>query len=195
MIENIFKQNEKIHMPRLDKETKEQIKQLDYNILQEIVIKLASKDQAVYDYLFMNYLDKERGEKELFEATKADLDKLFGKRYKGYSDEMKTANMLGACIKRINEFTKVSKNKNLEADLLIYVLTIPFSLPAGMFGTCFTKFDTKVAQIVKRLITLVTKKMHEDYRIEYVDKINYYLQILHQRSQHNDTVYNMPEKI
>ncbi len=83
----------------------------------------------------------------------------------------------------------------MEADLLMYVLNEPFSLPDGSFGTCFTQFDAKVAQIVKRLITLVTKKLHEDYKIEYDAKINSYLKILHNRSGHINLVYNMPRGI
>lgn len=182
-------------MPRLDKETKERIKELEYTELQDIVLKLASKEKSVYDYVFANYLDKEFGEKELFERTKADLEIIFRKRYKGFSEQLQIANMLGACIKRVNEFTKISKNKAFEADLLLHILEIPFSLTTNMFGTCFTQYDTKVAMIVKRLINVVTKKLHEDYRVEYEETLNNYLQILHRTSNHIDTVYNLPKAI
>jgi len=182
-------------MPRLSKETKESIKKLDINELQDIVLKLAASDKSAYDYVFANYLNNETGEKELLEEIKSDLEVLFLKRYKGYSDELKTANMLAACIKRINVFTKISKNKQYEADLLLYILEIPFSLSPNMFGTCFTQYDTKVALILKRLINLVTKKMHEDYTIDYQETINRYLQILHRRSNHINTVYELPKSI
>jgi len=182
-------------MPRIDAETKERIKKLDYTVLQELVIKLASKEKSVYDFILINYLDKELAERELFEETKADLEIIFRKRYKGFSEQLQIANMLGACIKRINEFTKISKNRTFEADLLLYILDIPFSNPDNMFGTCFTQYDSKVAIIVKRLINVVTKKLHEDYRIEYEETINGYLQTLHRTSRHIETVYNMPETI
>ncbi|MBV2195154.1 MAG: hypothetical protein KUL78_01425 [Flavobacterium sp.] len=182
-------------MPRLNSEIKEQIKKLDYYDLKDIVLKLASKEKIVYDFVINNYLDKESGEKELFEITKSDLEIIFRKRYKGFSEQLQLANMLRACIKRINEFTKISKNKVLEADLLLHILEIPFSLTTNMFGTCFTQYDTKVAMILNRLINIVTKKLHEDYKIEYEDKINDYLQILHRTSSHIDTVYNLPKAI
>jgi hypothetical protein len=182
-------------MPRLDKETKDRIKELEYKELQEIVLKLASKEKSVYDYVFANYLDKDFGEEELFEKTKADLDIIFQKRYKVRSEQLQTAKMLGDCIKRINEFTKVSKNKIFEVDLLLHILKIPFSLKPNMFGTCFTQYDTKVAIIVKRLINVVTQKLHEDYRVEYEDTINDYLQILHRTSNSIDTVYHLPKTI
>ena len=77
----------------------------------------------------------------------------------------------------------------------MFILEIPFSMNADMFGTCFTQFDSKVAMIVKRLINVVTKKLHEDYKIEYEETINEYLQILHRTSRHIDTVYNLPKAI
>lgn len=182
-------------MPKLNADTKEQIKRLDKKALQDIVIKMASRDKMVFDYVKVNYLNKEFGEDELFEETKADLQQLFSKQYKGFTDQLRVANMLSACVKRINEFTKVSKNKVLEAELLIFILDYPFSLPEDFFGTTFTQFDTKVATIVKRLITLVTKRLHEDYRLDYKNKINGYLEFLHRNSNHNDLVYNLPHEI
>jgi hypothetical protein len=182
-------------MPKLDKETKERIKGLSHKELQDIVLRFASKEKTVYDYILVTYLNQESGEQELFETAKADLDILFSKSYKGFSQELRLAKMLSACIKRVNEFTKVSNNKVLEAELLLFVLRVPFSLTTNLFGTCFTQYDTKVAMIVKRLITLVNKGLHEDYRIEYVDTINKYLSILHRTSNHINMVYDMPEKI
>ncbi|MCK9451149.1 MAG: hypothetical protein M0Q90_05615 [Bacteroidales bacterium] len=157
-------------MPRLDKETKERIKELELKELQEIVLKLASKEQSVYEYIF-------------------------AKRYKGYAEELQQANMLAACIKRLNEFTKISKNKTFEADLLIYILKVPFSPNSNLFGTSFTQYDSKVAMLVKRLITVVTKKLHEDYRIDYEATINNYLKRLHQTSNHLNTVFYMPKTL
>lgn len=182
-------------MPRLDPQTKEQIKELSAKDLQQIVLKLAAKDKSAHDFIRVNYLDKETGEQDLFEEAKADLDLLFRKGYKGFSEQLQLANMLSACIKRINDFTKVSNNKLLEADLLVYVLKVPFSLSTNLFGTCFTKYDFKVGQTVQRLVTLVTKKLHEDYRVEYQEQINGYLKILHRTSNHIDTIYNLPDSI
>ena len=182
-------------MPRLSIEVKNQIKGLSRKDLEQIVLKIAAKEQSAFDFILVNYLEKEVGEKDLFEKTKSDLDILFQKGYKGFSEELKLANMLAACIKRINEFTKVSKNKVMEADLLIYVLDVPFSLSTNLFGTCFTSYDSKVGLIVKRLINLVTKKLHPDYLNDYKHAINDYLKKLHQTSRHIDTIYHLPKAI
>jgi len=182
-------------MSRLSAEIKEQIKNLSRKELEEIVIKTASKEQTILDFITINYLDKETGEKELFEKTKADLDMIFNKPYKGFVEQIKFAKMLSVAIVRVNEFTKVSKNKVLEADLILYVLAVPFSANEYIFGSFFNAFDSKVVQILKRLITLVTKKLHPDYLADYQDTINAYLKTLHQRSGFLDSVYSLPDKI
>jgi hypothetical protein len=181
-------------MPSRRTEIKEQLSALPKNELVGIIVKLAAK-KANYDFLLANYLDKESGEKDLYEEARRDLDSLFIKRYKGFSERLRLANMLSACVKRINEFTGVSKNKKLEADLLLYVLEVPFSLSTNMFGTCFTQYDYRVSLLVRRLINLVVKKLHPDYLIEYKDKLNGYLTILHRTSDFNDFIYNLPQKI
>ena len=182
-------------MPRLSAELKEQIKNLSRKELEEIVLKTASMEQSIIDFITINYLDKETGEKELFEKTKTDLDLIFNKRYNGFSEQMKFAKMLPVAILRVNEFTKVSKNKVLEAELILYVLAVAFSVGENGFGTCFNVFDSKVVQIVRRLITLVTTKLHPDYLANYQDIINVYLTILHRRSGFLDNVHHLPEKI
>ena len=181
-------------MAKLTADIKEKIKTLSRQDLEKLVLKAASGDKGFHDYLLVNYFDKESGEKDLYHYAINDLNLLFRKRYRGFSETLQTANMLAACTKRINEFAKVCKNKNLEADLIMCVLEIPFA-DTNEFGTCFTVFDHKVAMLVKRLITLVTKKMHEDYIIDYKEKINYYLKVLHRTSNHNDFVYSMPASI
>lgn len=181
-------------MAKVNSDTKEQIKNLSKKQLEDIVIKWASQ-QDVYDYLIVNYFDKDNGENDLFEQTIKDIDLLFLKKHKGYSDELKLANYIKAAVKRINEFTKISKNKKLEADLIVYLLDMLFEDYSDKLGTCFETYDTQLAMQVRKLINLTSKYLHEDYRIEFIDKINKYLEILHRESRHIDMVYDMPKKI
>ncbi len=182
-------------MPRLSKEEKESIINLSQEQLTEIVLKLAAKEQMVYDFILVNYLDKEEGELVLFDDVMFDIEMELTMRHKGFSKELQLANTLGACVRHINDFTKVCKNKLLEARLLMRLLEVPFAESTKLFGTCFSQYDTKVAIILRRVITLVTTKLHEDHRSEFVDTINKYLTILHGASNHLDTVYDLPKSI
>ena len=53
-------------MPRLSKEIKDQIKSLPLSDLQDFALNIASKEKSAFDFLYVNYLDKESGEQELF---------------------------------------------------------------------------------------------------------------------------------
>jgi hypothetical protein len=182
-------------MPKVASVITSQIGQLTKKELEKLVLKAAAKDKTFHDYLLVNYFEKEQGEQDLFEQAKEELEILFRKNYKGFSEELQLANMLAACIKRINEFSKICKNKNLEADLIVQVLEIPFSLSTNIFCTCFTAFNYKVVLLMKRIINLLKNKMHEDYLIQYRKKINEYLNILHRTSDYLDYVNALPQYI
>lgn len=182
-------------MPKLDAEFKKQIKSLSKAQLEEIVMRVTAKHKHIHDLLLVNYFDPEFGEKDLFEETRNDIQLLFSKNYKGFSEQLQLAAMIETCVKRINEFQKICKNENLEADLILMVLDEVFSYSHKLFGTCFTKYDYKTGLLLKRLITLVTSRMHPDYIIEYQNKINEYLNVLHITSNHLDSIYKMPNEI
>jgi hypothetical protein len=182
-------------MPKLDSETRDKIKDLSKTDLQKIVLKFASQNKEVLDFIKVNYLDKEVGEQELFAETKDDLDLLMNKGYIGRSRELKAARMLGACSERITQFSKVTNNKKLEADLIVFVLDDTFNSGYASQSTCFTAYDNKLRLLVSRLLTIVTKKLHPDLKLDYRNKLNEFLQRLHGGSNHLDAVYVMPHEI
>jgi hypothetical protein len=182
-------------MPKLDVDFKKQIKSLSKTNLEDLIMRFASKHKEIHDFLIVNYFDKQSGEEDLFTEARNDVRVLFTKSYRGFSEELQLANMIEACVKRINEFDKLCRKKNLCADLLMIVLDEIFSYSTNLFGTCFTKYDYKVALLLKRMITLVTTRLHPDYKIEYQSKINRYLEILHGTSNHIDFIYAMPATI
>jgi hypothetical protein len=93
-----------------------------------------------------------------------------------------------------NAMPRLSK-ENKEADLLRNLLDDVFENYTDELGTCWTAFDSKLAVTTNRLYNLVTKKLHEDYRIEYRESLNRYLEILHSRSNYLDYVYKMPKSM
>jgi len=105
-------------MPKLEGDFKSQIKSLSKAELEDIVIRFASKHKEIHDFLTVNYFDKRFGEEDLFIEIRNDVQLLFKKSYNGFSRELQLANMIGSCVKRINEFDKLCKKKNLCADLL-----------------------------------------------------------------------------
>lgn len=117
--------------------------------------------------------------------------------YRSRSDELAVAKAIGEAKKVINEFTRVDKRPEKEAELLMIILKAVFDdqdNPAR-FGTCWTKYDLTVAQTLKRLITIIKKKLHEDYLFDYKREIDRYLVRLKATSNFNDFVYELPKEL
>jgi len=170
---------------------KEQLQQFSRPELIEIVLKLASK-RYNYEFLLVNFIDPENAELTLFLEAREDIDKLSQKYFQGRTVQHQMAKRLNAFVKRISEFTVETKSKKLEADLILYVLEMQFSYPEKMFGARFSGYDYKVALLLKKLIALVTKKLHPDYLIDYQDRINFFLTRIHRTSNRINTVNELP---
>lgn len=173
---------------------KEQLAQLSKKELVEMVLKLAGK-RYNYEFLLVNFLDTDGGEQTLFEEAIEGIDTLTQKEFKGRTIQHQAVKRLNACNKRIAEFTVETKSKKLEADLVLYVLGLQFQQPINAFGARVSGYDYKVGLLLKRLITLVTKKMHPDYVVDYQDKINEFLTKLHKTSNRVNTIYDLPQSI
>lgn len=182
-------------MPKLLPHIKEGIEALSKKDLEKLVIKAATANPQFRDFLHLNFLDKEYGEQDLFDQAVKDIDILMSKSYKGFSDELRLANKLSACNKRITQFGKICKTKSLELDLVMKVLELPFSLPPKKFTTCFTSYNFRVYHLLKKAISILENKLYEDYIIEYAPTINEYLIIFHEKSSHLDYVYNLKKEI
>jgi hypothetical protein len=182
-------------MPRLSKEFKQAINEIPVVELQKLVVKAASKSQEIFDWVNIQYVNGIEAETELFRETK---EKALGEIYL-FNDrgilQKNLASAIGKAVKHINYYEKVTGNSTGEAELLLYVLKEVFEDYSDKLGTCWTIFDSKLAITTNRLYNLVTKKLHEDYRIEYAEPMNRFLEILHAKSNHLDYVYDMPKTI
>ena len=158
-----------------------------------MLLKLAAK-RYNYEFLLVNFLDTEGGEKTLFDEAKEDIIVLHDKEYKGRTLQHQLTKRLIACNKRIAEFTVESKSKKLEADLILLVLSKQFE-NLSAFGAKYSGYDYKVGLMLKKLINIVTKKLHPDYLVDYQDIINAYLLQIHNTSDRIKTIEALPYEI
>ena len=182
-------------MPRLSKEFKQAIKEIPVKELQKLVMQFASKNREIYDFINLQYVEGEDAEEELFEETKEKIsDEILFLGERGIIQK-NLAKAITKSVGYINHFVKVTKNKNREADLLRNLLDKVFENYADELGTCWTVFDSKLAVTTNRLYNLVTKKLHEDYWIEFREDLNRFLDVLHSRSNYLDYVNEMPKSL
>lgn len=160
----------------------------------QMLTKIAAK-RFNYEFLLVNYLDTENGEMLLFEETIEQIDILIIKEYKGRTQAHQMVKRLKACTRCIKDFTQETKDKKLEADLILYVLEIQLDKNSTVFGAKYAGYDYKVGLLLKKLITLVTTKLHEDYLLDYQDIINKMLHTLHRTSNRINTIKSLPDKL
>ncbi len=173
---------------------KAQVSELSKKELVDIVLKLSAK-KTNFDFLLINYLDKDGGEQSLFDEVIENIEVLCQKEYKGRTIQHQLVKRLKACTKKMTEFTSSVKNKKLEADLMVYLLDVQFTQSSTVFGARFSGYDYKVGLLLKKLISHVSHKMHPDYLIDYQVKINDFLAKIHRSSNHIQTIKDLPESI
>jgi hypothetical protein len=182
-------------MPRLSKEFKQAIQEIPIDELQKRVLQVASKNPEVFDMLNLKYVSGNEAEDELYEESRERIgDEICFLGERGIIQK-NLAKAITKAIGYINYFSKVTKNEVREAELLLYLLNETFKNYSDELGTCWTVFDSKLAITTNRLYNLVTKKLHEDYQIEFAAPINSLLTILHAKSSHLDYVFNMPKSM
>ena len=182
-------------MPVLSKDFKQAIEDIPVRDLQKLVMQEAAKNREFFDIITIHYVSGIEAEKEIFEETK---DNTLGELY--YVDDRgvlqkNLAKAINKAVKHINHYVKVTKNKVGEAELLHSLLDEIFKNYSDELGTCWTVYDSKLAVTTNRFYNLVTKKLHEDYLIEYKEPLNDFLKTLHAKSNHLDFVYDMPNTI
>lgn len=178
-------------MPKITVEFKKQVRELSKNDLEKVILKFAGKDKFLWGYLQVYYLNPQSGAQELFEQTQEGLLNLFEKPFKGKSEAMRRTRSVTACLKYIADFTKIVKQPHLEAELIMQVIDYQFSLPSKL-GSYYQTYDNRMARTVKKLIELVRNKVHEDYHLEYADKIDSYISLLRQKIPFNMVVNTLP---
>jgi hypothetical protein len=173
---------------------KEQLALLPKKELEQMLLKLAAK-RFNYEFLLVNFLDPEAGEQTLFDEAKENILELHQKTYKGRTIQHQFTKRLLACNKRIIEFTVETKSKKLEADLIEFVLSLQFERYPDVFGAKYSGYDYKVGLLLKKLIIIVSKKLHPDYLVDYQDKINEFLDQIHHTSDRIKTIQDLPLEI
>jgi hypothetical protein len=182
-------------MPLISKEFKVGVQSMPANDLQKLVLKLARSNKEVYDIINITYQGNEEARQDFFQERVAAINgHLYGYSLKG-PIQRSIAKAMGNAVKEVSYYVKITGDKIGEAELLNYLINEVITHHSDDLGTCWTVFDSKLGVTTKRLLNLVTKKLHEDYLLNYKDDINNYLNILHQRSNHIDLIYGLPECI
>jgi hypothetical protein len=162
--------------------------------VENLLLKAMRKHETFYQYVWVNYFDKADGANDLYEQYLSEINGLMIKGYRGASEELRTANMLDACRKHIDNFCKASDSKERALQLALYVLENPITNYPGFASTCFTKYDYSYFMLFKKAKTHFFS-LHPDIQHEYRSRLQTILTKLKRHSSHLDYVYELNDEI
>lgn len=184
-----------LKMPKLTAEIKKQIKALSKTDLEQIALKCTGRDKYWYEYVYVHFLNPEYGEEDLFEDYKLELDKLSLKSFPGRLESMRLTRLLKASNTLIRQFHRIGKKPHLEVELYLYALDMHFDTAAVHLGGHYQVYDNNIARTLKKVLTMIREKLHDDYLLEYRGRINGYLLTLHRLAPFNAIVKELPRAI
>ncbi|MEQ8415447.1 MAG: hypothetical protein RIB71_13310 [Imperialibacter sp.] len=161
----------------------------------KLIARLLAKNRAELDAIYFQKVASKDDLEDLFADVKAEIEGAMNV-YINYGTLQKNlAKGIQKATQAINRYKAIDRRPEKEGELIMHMLEIIFTEFGNEFGTCWTVFDFRVAQAVSKVVTIVTKKIHADYRMDFEDKINGYIQRLKAVASHNDVIYNLPDKI
>ena len=164
---------------------------------EKLLYQLLKKDKALMQQLYFKHVGKVDQLDERYSMYEEHVQEALTAHYRARVNELAMAKAIGVAKKAINEFTKIDKRPEKEANLLMVILDHVFDIsqnPAA-FGTCFTKYDFAVTQTLKRFISVVKNKLHEDFLMDYKERVDHYLSNLKNAANFNDFVYALPDEL
>ena len=162
----------------------------------KLLLKLLKKNKEEIDRIYLSEIADESALDVYFEEVKEEIHQyLVHEVFNRGNFHKNMARGIGKANKAIKSCASVVKKPEKEAELLMYILDIIFTDFSDELGTCWTTFDHKVAQTLSRAVTMASKKIHPDYRIEFEETLNNYLMRLKKTSSHLDYIYRMPDRI
>jgi hypothetical protein len=157
--------------------------------LENLLVKAMRSHETFFQYVWVNHLDKEYGTNDLFDQYLGEMNVLLAKGYRGASEELRAANMIDTCRKHLDNFSKVSGDKEKALVLALHVLESPITNFKNFAGTCFTKYDYAYFLLFGKAKTLFYS-MHTDIQHEYRNRMQTLLNQLKKSSRHLNQVYD-----
>jgi hypothetical protein len=87
---------------------------------------------------------------------------------------------------------RITKSKQLEVDLLMYILRQCIDNYSGQFDSVYDGFFNATARLAARVPALVLKSLHEDLWLEYKAEIDEILNALHNRTKSRHLKFELP---
>ena len=101
---------------------------------------------------------------------------------------------LRAGVQEAARARRITKHKQLEIDLLVYILRQCIDNFSGQFDSVYDGFFNATARLAARVPALILKSLHEDLWVEYKTEVDEILKELHGRKKSHNIKFELPRE-
>lgn len=181
-------------MPVPSPDFKKALKRLPESEKEALLLRAVRRDAELYA-TFRYELLADVTLAHIQEETADRIHELFNVAVSGRLLNRSLVKALRASVQEAARARRITKNKQLEIDLLVYALRQCTDNYSGQFDSVYDGFFNATARLAARLPAIVLKNLHEDLWVEYKAEIDDVLQTLHSRSKSRNLKFELPQKL
>ncbi|WP_046242937.1 hypothetical protein [Hymenobacter terrenus] len=178
-------------MPIPTPEFKKALKRLTETEKESLLLRAVRRDAELYEtYRFELLADVTVG--QIQEETADRIHVLFNVAVTGRLLNRSLVKAVRAGVQEAARARRITKSKQLEIDLLLYILRQCIDNYSGQFDSVYDGFFNATARLATRVPALVLKSLHEDLWVEYKPELDEILRELHNRSKSRLLKFELP---
>lgn len=178
-------------MPVPSADFKKALKRLSESEKETLLLRAVRRDAELYEtYRFELLADVTLSQVQ--EETADRIHELFKVAVTGRLLNRSLVKALRASVQEAARARRITKNKQLEVDLLVYILRQCIDNYSGQFDSVYEGFFNATARLAGRLPALVLKSLHEDLWVEYKSDLDEILKELHGRKKSQHLKFELP---
>ena len=181
-------------MPVPSTDFKKALKRLTETEKESLLLRAVRRDAELYEtFRFELLADVTLG--QIQEETADRIHELFNVAVSGRLLNRSLVKALRASVQEAARARRITKNKQLEIDLLVYILRQAIDNYSGQFDSVYDGFYNVTARLATRVPTLVIKSLHEDLWVEYKPEVDEILRELHGRKKSHQLKFELPRQL
>ncbi|OGX81478.1 hypothetical protein BEN47_05440 [Hymenobacter lapidarius] len=180
-------------MPVPSSDFKKALKRLPESEKEALLLRAVRRDAELYE-TFRFELLADVTLAQIQEEAADRIHELFNLAVSGRLLNRSLVKALRASVQEAARARRITKNKQVEIDLLLYIMRQCTDNYSGQFDSVYDGFFNATARLAARLPSLVLKALHEDLWLEYKSDIDDVLGQLHNRSKSRHLKFELPRE-
>ncbi|SMB90955.1 hypothetical protein SAMN00120144_0609 [Hymenobacter roseosalivarius DSM 11622] len=181
-------------MPVPSTDFKKALKQLPDKEKEALLLRAVRRDAELYETFAFELLPDVTVE-QVYEQTADRIHELFNVAVTGRLLNRSLNKALSKATKETARARRITKDKRLEIDLILYTLRLIFDNYTGQFDSPYNGFYVSTARMTTRAVQLVLINLHEDLWLEYKAELDDFLTQLHNRSKSRNLRFELPHEL